>query len=265
MNAVTPKRALGQHFLSDKNIARKIVGTLTFQDYQAVLEIGPGMGILTEFLASMSDCEIRYIEIDRSAIEYLSNKFPGIQHKIIAGDILKTKLTDIFTIPFAIIGNLPYNISSQIFFKILECRHIVREVVCMIQKEVATRIISPPGSREYGILSVLLQAYYHIEHLFNVNPGVFIPPPGVVSSVIRLKRNEHETLGCDESLFFRVVKTAFNQRRKILKNSLKTMINNNISTEDIWHYRPEQLGVRDFIGLTSLIGNSGHMQKISNC
>ncbi|MBN2480683.1 MAG: 16S rRNA (adenine(1518)-N(6)/adenine(1519)-N(6))-dimethyltransferase RsmA [Bacteroidales bacterium] len=265
MNSVTPKKSLGQHFLTDQNIARKIVGSLTFQDYSAVLEIGPGMGILTGYLSALKNREIKYIEIDPYAVDYLVKKFPEIQNKIITGDILKARLNEIYTFPFAIIGNLPYNISSQIFFKILTCRNLVREVVCMVQKEVADRIISPPGSRDYGILSVFLQAFYRIERLFNVNPKVFIPPPNVISSVIRLKRNEDETLGCDESLFFRVVKTAFNQRRKILSNSLKSLVVNNNRVGDLWHCRPEQLGVQDFIRLTSVLKNSGHDRNISDC
>lgn len=265
MNTVMPKKSLGQHFLKDKNIARKIVGCLTFQDYNAVLEIGPGMGILTEFLSAFSRCEVRYIEIDRYAVSWLADKFPDIRHNIIAGDILKIKLTDIYTVPFAIVGNLPYNISSQIFFKILEYRYLVREVVCMIQKEVAERITSSPGSREYGILSVLLQAFYHIELLFHVNPKVFLPPPAVTSSVIRLKRNEQEVLGCNEQLFFRLVKTAFNQRRKTLRNSLKSMIMNRMLTDEIWNCRPEQLSVDDFIRLTSMIESTGCTQQITKC
>ncbi len=265
MNTVMPKKSLGQHFLKDKNIARKIVGCLTFQDYNAVLEIGPGMGILTEFLSSFSNREVRYIEIDKNAVGWLADKLPEIRENIVAGDVLKIKFTDIYTVPFAIIGNLPYNISSQIFFKVLEYRHLVREVVCMIQKEVAERITSPPGSREYGILSVLLQAFYHIEHLFHVSPKVFHPPPAVTSSVIRLKRNERKVLGCNEQLFFRLVKTAFNQRRKTLRNSLKSMIMNRMLTDEIWNCRPEQLSVNDFIRLTSMIENMEHTHKITEC
>ena len=190
-------------------------------------------------------------------LAYNPDKFPEIQDYLITGDFLETRLTDIYTVPFAVIGNFPYNISSQIFFKILTCRDQVREVVCMIQKEVAVRISSAPGSRDYGILSVLLQAFYQVEYLFTVNPQVFNPPPKVTSSVIRMRRNNIENLDCNQSLFFKVVKTAFNQRRKMLRNSLKSLITEPGDQDPIWKCRPEQLGVQDFVRLTSIIEESG--------
>lgn len=250
MNPVKPKKSLGQHFLADRNIAAKIVGSLSYNNYSSVLEIGPGMGVLSSLLLEKEDADIRFIEIDSASVEYLINRFPGIENKIIKADILLTALGNIFDRPFAVIGNLPYNISSQIFFKILENRNLVCEVVCMVQKEVAERISSPPGSKEYGILSVLLQAYYNVEILFNVNPGVFRPPPRVISAVMRLTRNERNSLDCDEVLFIKIVKTAFNQRRKMLSNSLKSITGGNLPGLLFSDKRPEQLGVNDFIEIT---------------
>ncbi len=220
---VKPKKSLGQHFLTDKNIARKIVNSLSWENYEQVLEIGPGMGVLTEFLLEQPGKEVWFIEIDQTSVDYLMDKFPQIPDRILKADFLDIRLEDMYDAPLAIIGNFPYNISSQIFFKILESRNLVKETVCMIQKEVAERLASPPGSRDYGILSVLLQAWYKIEYLFTVPPQVFIPPPKVQSAVIRLKRNEVDHLGCDEQLFKKVVKTAFNQRRKTLRNSLRSI------------------------------------------
>jgi 16S rRNA (adenine1518-N6/adenine1519-N6)-dimethyltransferase len=248
-----PKKSLGQHFLTDNNIARKIVNGLTWQKYDRILEIGPGMGILTEILLALPDKEMRFVEIDSSSVEYLNRRFPEITEKIVYADILRTPLTDFYHEPFAIIGNFPYNISSQLFFKILQNRNLVVETVCMIQKEVAVRIASPPGSRDYGILSVLLQAFYTIEYLFSVPPHVFTPPPKVNSAVIRLKRNETQNLPCKEELFTKVVKTAFNQRRKTLRNSLRNLITPMETSDDLWQKRPEQLGVEGFITLTRMI------------
>ena len=256
MIPVKPKKSLGQHFLTDKNIARKIVNSLTWQGYDKILEIGPGMGILTEILLTMPAKEMRFVEIDRSSVEYLNQRFPIICDKIITADVLSVPLTNIYQEPFAIIGNFPYNISSQLFFSILDFRNLVIETVCTIQKEVALRIASKPGSKDYGILSVLLQAFYDIEYLFSVPPQVFVPPPKVNSAVIRLKRNNTLNLGCDEILFTRVVKTAFNQRRKTLRNSLKNLITEIDTHDSIWQKRPEQLGVQDFVGLTRLIDNN---------
>lgn len=257
MNPVRPKKSLGQHFLADRNIAAKIVGSLTFSNYTSVLEIGPGMGVLSAFLLEKKDADIRFIEIDTESVEFLIRQFPGIEKMIIRADVLDTGLRDIFGKPFAVIGNLPYNISSQIFFKILENRDLVCEAVCMVQREVAARIVSPPGSKEYGILSVLLQAYYNAEILFNVSPGVFRPPPAVMSSVMRLTRNGRQFPGCDEELFLKVVKTAFNQRRKMLSNSLKAITGGGFPGLAFSDKRPEQLGVDDFIKITLQIQSAG--------
>lgn len=250
---VKPKKSLGQHFLTDKNIARNIVDSLTWQGYNSVVEIGPGMGVLTEILLELPEKEMRFVEIDRASVEFLNDRFPLIRDKIVAGDILNMRLDDLFDNPFAVIGNFPYNISSQLFFKILESRNLVNESVCMIQKEVAVRIASAPGPKTYGILSVLLQAFYHIEYLFTVPPQVFIPPPKVQSAVISLKRNNTLNLGCDEDLFTRVVKTAFNQRRKTLRNSLKSILLNLDTSGSFFQKRPEQLGVEEFIRITLLV------------
>ncbi len=252
MTVVKPKKSLGQHFLKDKNIAGKIVDSLTFNQYNQVLEIGPGMGVLTEFLIELKDKNIRFAEIDRDSIRYLKDHFPGIDGVLYEGDVMELDWGSIFSGPFAVIGNFPYNISSQLFFRVLEYRTQVTEVVCMLQKEVARRLASPPGSREYGILSVLLQAYYNISYLFDVPPHVFIPPPKVQSGVIRLERNDRKALPCDEKLFTRVVKTAFNQRRKVLRNSLQSLYPPSAMTADIFRKRPEQLGVEEFIMLTEM-------------
>ena len=254
VDIVRPKKSLGQHFLGDRNIARKIVSSLTFKDYEQVLEIGPGTGILTEYLLSEKKIRLRCIEIDRASVAYLAEKYPGLGDRIITGDVLDLDLAGLYSSPFAIIGNLPNNISSQIFFRILQYRYLVREVVCMVQKEVAERIVTPPGSKTYGILSVLLQTFYTVEHLFKVSPSVFIPPPKVNSSVIRLRRNEREELGCDENLYFKVVKTAFNQRRKTLRNALKPLGAEKGISGELVHLRPEQLHVDDFIRLAASIG-----------
>ena len=261
MIPVKPKKSLGQHFLTDKNIARKIVNSLSFSNYNTVLEIGPGMGVLTEFLLALPDTDLKFVEIDNASVNYLEQRFPGIRDKIFATDILDTNLGRLFNKPFAVIGNFPYNISSQLFFRILEHRNLVTEVVCMIQKEVAVRIASPPGPKDYGILSVFLQAYYHIEYLFTVPPQVFNPPPRVQSAVIRLTRNNRTSLECDEVLFARVVKTAFNQRRKTLRNSLKNMLLNVDTTDSIFQKRPEQLGIEDFVRLTRLAEFAAGLQN----
>ncbi len=224
MIPVKPKKSLGQHFLTDKNIARKITSALSCKGYKEVLEIGPGMGVLTELLLENKNFNLRLIEIDSESVDYLRKCFPGISDKITQHDFLKYPLVEHYSSSLAIIGNFPYNISSQIFFKILENKHLITEVVCMLQKEVAERIASPPGSKVYGILSVLLQAFYKTEFLFNVEPSVFIPPPRIRSSVVRLIRRQVFTLDCNEQLFFRVVKTAFNQRRKMLHNSLASFL-----------------------------------------
>jgi 16S rRNA (adenine1518-N6/adenine1519-N6)-dimethyltransferase len=253
MFPVTPKKSLGQHFLADRNIARKITGYLTCQGYDQVIEIGPGMGVLTEFLLENDKINISLIEIDSEAAEYLKERFPGISDRISEQDILKYSFNENYSAPVAVIGNFPYNISSQIFFKILESRHLVTEVVCMLQKEVAERISSPPGSKVYGILSVLIQAFYKTELLFNVGPQVFIPPPRVNSAVIRLTRKHNFNLGCNENLFFKLVKAGFNQRRKMLRNSLSAFIRDKSAINELLSKRPEQLGVADFVNLANYI------------
>jgi len=258
---VKPKKSLGQHFLTDKNIARKIVNSLSLNDYARVLEIGPGMGVLTEFLLALPDTDLKFVEIDNASVSYLVKRFPGIKDKIVSSDILDVNFGELFNKPFAVIGNFPYNISSQLFFRILEHRNLVTEVVCMIQKEVAVRIASPPGPKDYGILSVFLQAYYQISYLFTVPPQVFNPPPRVQSAVIRLTRNNRTSLECDEVLFAKVVKTAFNQRRKTLRNSLKNILLNLDTTDDIFQKRPEQLGIDDFVRLTRLAENAAGLRN----
>lgn len=219
-----------------------------------VLEIGPGTGVLTNFLIQKKNIDLRLIEIDRESIIYLREHYPTLQENIKEGDFLNLTSEELFEGPFLIIGNFPYNISSQIFFKVLELRHQVTQIVCMLQKEVADRIAEREGSKTYGILSVLLQAYYDIEFLFKVPPGVFHPPPKVMSAVIRLTRNKRVTLGCDEILFKKVVKQAFQNRRKTLRNALKVLtLNASIYALPIMDKRAEQLGVEEFIKLTKLI------------
>ena len=259
MIPVKPKKSLGQHFLTDNDIARKIVDSLTFSNYNQVLEIGPGMGVLSVYLLEMPDKEVRFVEIDRSSIDYLNEHLSGIRDKVFDGDVMRINLAEFFEGPFAVIGNFPYNISSQLFFKILENKDQVTEIVCMLQKEVARRLASPPGSREYGILSVLLQGYYDIEYLFTVPPQVFNPPPKVQSAVIRLRRNDRQALPCNEVLFKKVVKTAFNQRRKVLRNSLRSMYHPDAMLDEIFRKRPEQLGVEDFVRLTLLAEKQGQI------
>lgn len=254
MTNVRAKKNLGQHFLKDQNIAHKIVDSLQADGIHHVLEIGPGMGVLTSFLLQNTNYQTTVVEIDRESVDYLNKHLPALEDRIISKDFLKLNLNEFFQEPFAIIGNFPYNISSQIFFKVLEYRHQVPEVVGMIQKEVAERIATGPGSKTYGILSVLLQAYYDIDYLFTVHENVFIPPPKVKSAVIRLRRNETQKLDCDEKLFFQLVKAGFNQRRKTLRNSLKAFIRDETLKQDlIFSKRPEQLSVNDFERITRLI------------
>jgi 16S rRNA (adenine1518-N6/adenine1519-N6)-dimethyltransferase len=257
MGNVRPKKHLGQHFLKDQDIAMRIVDSLTLhQAYDSVLEVGPGMGVLTDFLIHKQEYATHLIDIDKESIEFLHQKYPQLKEKIIFGDFLQLDFKSLFQKPFAIIGNFPYNISSQIFFKVLEHKDQVPEVVGMLQKEVAQRIASPPGNKDYGILSVLLQAFYDIEYLFSVPPDVFNPPPKVNSGVIRLKRNGVKQLRCDEKLFKRIVKQSFNTRRKTLRNALKVLnLPAELLEEDIFNKRAEQLSVEDFIGLTIKIEN----------
>jgi 16S rRNA (adenine1518-N6/adenine1519-N6)-dimethyltransferase len=215
-----------------------------------VLEIGPGMGVLTDFLM-VRNWDLYLVDIDTESVGYLHKKYPQLGERIIEGDYLKKDFAPIMQGPYIVAGNFPYNISSQIFFKVLEERNQVTEVVCMLQREVAQRIASPKGSKEYGILSVLLQAFYDIEYLFTVPPGVFNPPPKVHSGVIRLKRNATEKLACDEKLFFRVVKQGFGTRRKTLRNSLKALgLSEELKADPILDLRAEQLDVADFVQLT---------------
>ncbi len=301
---VRPKKALGQHFLTDLSVAQKIADALVVETVgeaapeagaghaagaaalMPVLEIGPGMGVLSQYLLERGDIDLKMIEIDRESVDYLLVHFPKAAGRVIEGDFLKMNLSYFFppkpaasgsdssvkgkghdaaTGTFAVIGNFPYNISSQIFFRIIDHKDSIPQVVCMIQKEVAERIAEKPGSKTYGILSVLLQAWYDIEYLFTVGEGAFNPPPKVKSAVIRLRRNSRTDLGCDEKLFKAIVKTSFNQRRKTLRNSLKPFVSDKAAREGwtpeqtagflsnpVFELRPERLGVEDFISLTLL-------------
>lgn len=282
---VRPKKALGQHFLTDLSVAQKIADALVVESETVrgatseagavpsgntaaampVLEIGPGMGVLSQYLLEREDIDLKMIEIDRESVDYLLTHFPKASGRVIEGDFLKMNLSYFFPGTFAVIGNFPYNISSQIFFRIIDHKDSIPQVVCMIQKEVAERIAEQPGSKTYGILSVLLQAWYDIEYLFTVGEGAFNPPPKVKSAVIRLRRNSRTKLGCDEKLFKTIVKTGFNQRRKTLRNSLKPLIADKAAREawtpeqstdflsnPVFELRPERLSVEDFIALTKL-------------
>lgn len=254
---VRAKKNLGQHFLRDENIARKIVGCLD-PNITEVVEIGPGMGVLSKYLLSTPGVACWFLEVDRESVEYLRHQYPVIGDRLIEADFLRF---DLLTLPFqsrgfAIIGNFPYNISSQILFKVLDYRDRIPEVIGMFQKEVAERIAAPPGSRTYGILSVILQAYYNIEYLFTVNESVFSPPPKVKSAVIRLRRNQVERLDCDEEFFRTLVKTAFNQRRKTLRNAIRSLLNQGVAIDPaILDKRAEQLSVQDFVRLAAEISN----------
>lgn len=251
---VRAKKALGQHFLTDLNISRKICNSLsggTAQEPAATLEVGCGMGVLTRFLLEREDLLTYGAEIDTESVAYLHAHYPAFSERLIEGDFLKMDLRERFPQGVRIIGNFPYNISSQIFFKVLEHRDLIPECVGMIQKEVAVRIAEKPGSKEYGILSVLLQAWYDIEYLFTVNETVFNPPPKVKSAVIRLKRNTVKELDCDEGLFIRVVKASFGQRRKMIRNSLRSAFGGFGGAEHpFFSQRAEQLSVADFVALT---------------
>ena len=254
MSEVRAKKALGQHFLTDQGIARSIVDALSEGGVRDVLEVGPGMGVLTQYLLGRPDIDLKMVELDGELVAYLMRHFSGMEGKLLEADYLKLNMQKIFPGRYRVIGNFPYNISSQIFFKILEDKDLVPEVVCMIQKEVADRIAEPPGSKTYGILSVLLQAWYDIEYVLSVGPGAFNPPPKVKSAVIRLRRNSRTELGCDEKLFRQVVKTAFNQRRKTLRNALKPILKEGADTTDpVFELRAEKLGVEDFVRLTRMI------------
>lgn len=260
MTYVRAKKNLGQHFLKDQTIAKQIVDSLKADKLDKVLEVGPGMGVLTQYLLQNKSFETFAVEIDRESVDYLNIHYPELKERIISHDFLSLNLHDYFTEPFALIGNFPYNISSQIFFKVLEYKDHIPEVVGMLQKEVAERLASPPGSKAYGILSVFLQAYYDIEYLFTVHEDVFSPPPKVKSGVIRVTRNNTKHLDCDEKLFKGVVKMAFNQRRKTMRNSLRTMINTDeLKVNPIFNKRPEQLGVDEFVKLVQLIADPNNV------
>ncbi len=252
MEPVRAKKCLGQHFLKDENIARKIVQSYSCETTDT-LEVGPGMGVLTKYLLELPGLNCYFIEKDRESVDFLSSRFPQIKERFLYGDVLTYDTHALFPGNYGIIGNFPYFISSQIFFRVLEDRQRVTEVVGMIQKEVAERIAAKEGSKTYGILSVLLQAFYDIEYLFTVSEHVFSPPPKVKSAVIRLKRNSTIQLDCDEDLFFRVVKAAFNQRRKTLRNSIRQFLPEVVSDEleGFLGKRAEQLSVGEFVKLTS--------------
>lgn len=252
MERVIPKKYLGQHFLRDRTIAARIAGSLSGEGCDSVLEIGPGMGILTGFLLDRNFSDFRVVEIDKESVSYLEKNMPGLTN-IITGDFLSLDIDSLFRSSLGIIGNFPYSISTQIFFKILQHRDKVKEVCGMLQKEVAERICARPGSKAYGILSVLLKAYYDAEYLFTVSEKVFFPPPKVLSGVLRLKRNNVISLDCDEKLFFRVVKACFNQRRKTLRNSVKAAFDLKAYDYPEFSLRPEQLTVQQFVMLTRWI------------
>ncbi|NNE55647.1 MAG: 16S rRNA (adenine(1518)-N(6)/adenine(1519)-N(6))-dimethyltransferase RsmA [Flavobacteriales bacterium] len=252
---VKPKKHLGQHFLKNDAICARISASLTRHGgYTRVLEIGPGTGALTKHLLERDDIDLAVVEIDRESINYLEQHYRQLLGRIVDQDFLKLNLDEISPEPFGVIGNFPYNISSQILFKVYDYRDQVPEVVGMFQREVAQRIASPPGSKAYGILSVLLQAYYDIEYLFTVDENEFIPPPKVKSAVIRLKRNETTKLDCDEKKFKQVIKLGFGMRRKTLRNSLKSLIEQYDvdKSQEIFNKRPEQLGVEEFVELTKM-------------
>lgn len=248
---VKPKKALGQHFLKDLHIAERIAETLSDYRHLPVLEVGPGMGALTRFLLA-SGCRLSVVETDLEAVRYMEDHFPALEGRIIAGDFLRLDLSRLFKSQFCVIGNYPYNISTQIFFKVLDYRDLIPCCCGMLQKEVGERLAAAPGSRTYGILSVLLQAWYDVTYLFTVSEDVFEPPPKVKSAVIRVVRNGRKELGCDEALFKTVVKTAFNQRRKMLRNSMKPLLGKDCPDYalPVFDKRPEQLSVEQFVELT---------------
>jgi len=255
MNRVFPKKRLGQHFLKDLNIAQKIVAPIVFDTYKDVLEIGPGTGVLTDFLLQKKG-NVYAIEIDEKAVTFLEKRFPQLKNKIITGDFLKLDIAKNFKNPLAIVGNFPYYISSQILFKTLAFRNQVPFFLGMFQEEVARRIVASNNNKKYGILSVLTQTFYFVEYLFKVTPQCFYPPPKVFSGVIVLRRKENFKLGCNEDLYFKVVRLGFQQRRKTLRNSLKTIIKTSFLKENsIFDKRPEQLIIDDFIKITQLIEN----------
>ena len=256
---VRAKKHLGQHFLTDKNIAEKIVaGLAPSNQLKNVIEVGPGMGILTDFLILDEGVNLKVVDIDKESVAFLEKKYPNLTGKIISGDFLKLPLNTLFEAgqQVSIIGNFPYNISSQILFHAIDYVEVVDEIVGMFQKEVAERIASAPGSKEYGILSVLIQAYYKVDYMFTVAPGVFNPPPKVKSGVIKaVRRTDDVFKGVDEKVFKSIVKMGFNQRRKTLRNALRPMLNPEIINEPVFDLRAERLSVDDFVELTKLISN----------
>lgn len=259
MKQVRPKKNLGQHFLTDLNIAKQIADTVDACPDLPVLEVGPGMGVMTQFLVEKPR-SFKVVEIDRESVAYLQEHFPRLYNNIIGGDFLRMDLKEVFDgQQFVLTGNYPYDISSQIFFKMLDNKDLIPCCTGMIQHEVAVRMASQPGNKQYGILSVLIQAWYHVEYLFTVEPGVFNPPPKVQSAVIRMTRNEVTDLGCDEQLFKRVVKTVFNQRRKMLRVSLRQIFNGEhpasplFFEDEMMTRRPEQLSIPEFVALTNKV------------
>ncbi len=255
MRLVKPKKFLGQHFLKDLQIAQDIADTVDVCPELPVLEVGPGMGVLTQFLLQ-KERPVKVVELDFESVAFLKENFPELEENIVEYDFLKMELDKIFDgKPFVLTGNYPYNISSQIFFKMLEYKNLIPCCTGMIQKEVAERIAALPGKKTYGILSVLIQAWYKVEYLFTVHENVFNPPPKVKSAVIRMTRNEVQDLGCNEKLFKQIVKTTFNQRRKTLRNSIKPIVGKDcaLCSDEIFNKRPEQLSVQDFIDLTNRV------------
>ena len=255
MGLVKPKKFLGQHFLKDLSIAKDIADTVDECPGLPILEVGPGMGVLTQFLMEKGR-EVKVVELDFESVAYLRENFPALEGNIIEDDFLKLKLEKLFDgRPFVLTGNYPYNISSQIFFKMLDYKDLIPCCTGMIQKEVAERIAAGPGSKTYGILSILIQAWYKVEYLFTVHEHVFNPPPKVKSAVIRMTRNETQELGCNERLFKLIVKTTFNQRRKTLRNSISSILEkgNPLSNDPVFNKRPEQLSVQEFIELTNRV------------
>lgn len=258
IKTVRPKKNLGQHFLTDLNVAKAIADTVDACPEIPILEVGPGMGVLTQYL-TQKNRPVRVVEIDRESVAYLNEKYPMLRDNIIGEDFLRMDLHTLFDgNQFVLTGNYPYDISSQIFFKMLDNRDLIPCCTGMIQREVALRIASQPGNKQYGILSVLIQAWYDCEYLFTVDENVFNPPPKVKSAVIRMTRNKVQKLGCDEELFKRVVKTVFNQRRKMLRVSLRQIING-VANDDAFYShelmtkRPEQLTIQQFVELTNLV------------
>ena len=257
MKSVKPKKNLGQHFLTDLNVAKRIADTVDACPNIPILEIGPGMGVLTQYLVEKHR-DVKAVEIDKESVAYLNEAFPILHDNIVGADFLQMNLEDIFSgKQFVLTGNYPYDISSQIFFKMLDNRNLIPCCTCMIQREVALRIAAQPGNKTYGILSVLIQAWYDVEYLFTVDEDVFNPPPKVKSAVIRMTRNNVSKLNCDEILFKRLVKTVFNQRRKMLRVSLRQMIPNkahkNFYEQDVMTKRPEQLTIAQFVELTNMV------------